>query len=292
MADFLRFCELTIGPLAEHQGAGRVNEAVRIIADGTNSNLRVAFTSDKTITGEPNKTEIDIYNLSRETRQAIRSNLTRVRVVAGYSSAADSAAIVASGALLSVVSYKQGPDTITHLSILDGYGGMVYGFYSRGFAGGTPLAQVVKDVATSLPGVEVGRVDLEGTLAGKGVTLAGQPAAQLNKLADQHGFSWSVQNGVFQAVGDNADTGRDFSFDSDFNLLQCVPLLQGPLQFQVGVEVTGKFDARLTPGDRMTVRSTVSPQLSGTYKATTVNLQFDSHGPALLRAQSMRYFTL
>lgn len=289
--DFLRFCELIIGPLAEHQ-QGNDRNAIRVVADGTNQRLRVAFTASKTLSGEPNKTEISVYNLSRETRQALRANLTRVRVVAGYSSAEDSAGLVASGALLSAVTVKQGPDVITRLTLLDGYGGMVFGSYSRSFAGSTPMREVVRSIASSMPGLEVGQIDLTGQVGPKGAVFSGMPSSQLNKLADQNGFSWSVQNGTFQAIKDDATSGRRFSFASDRNLLQCTPILNGPLQRKVGVEIVAKFDARMVPGDMMTIQSVVSPDLSGTYKATSTNLQFDSHGPAFLKAQSMAIFTL
>lgn len=292
MTEFIRQCEITIGPLADQQGGGNERQALRIIADGSMARLRAAFTADKTLTGEPNKTEITLFNLSRETRQQIRANLARVRVVAGYVSDPASMALVASGALLSAVHHRQGPDIVTRLTVLDGYGGLVYGVFSQSYAGGTPLNTIVRDAAASMPGVEVGPIDLPGVVPAKGLTLAGPPNTQLNKLGDQNGFSWSVQNGVFQAVDDRRDTGRVHSFDSDYNLMSCMPLLNGPLQMQAGVEIQAKFDARVKPGDRMRIRSTISPNLSGEYKVTSVNLSFDSHGPAVLRAQSMATFSI
>lgn len=289
--DFLRYCELIIGPLAEHERSNDTN-AIRVLADGTNQRLRVVFSAQKTLSGEPNKTEVSIFNLSQQTRQSLRANLTRVRVMAGYSSSADSAGLVASGALLSAITVKQGPDTITKLTILDGYGGMVYGSYSKSFAGGTPLNQVVQDIAASMPGVEVGQIDLAGQVGPKGAVFNGMPSSQLNKLADQNGFSWSVQNGTMQAISDNSTSGRSFAFTSDRNLLQCTPLMNGPLQQKVGVEIIAKFDSRMVPGDMMQVRSSVNPDLSGNYKATSTTLDFDSHGPAFLKAQSMAIFNL
>lgn len=290
--EFLRTCEITIGPLADQQGGGNERQALRIVSDGTQQRLHVQFVADKTLTGEPNKTEILIYNLARETRQQLRANLARVRVTAGYSSDPESVALVTSGALLSAIHYRQGPDIVTRLTVLDGYGGLVYGVFSQSYAGLTPLNTVVRDAARAMPGVEVGQIDLDGRLPPKGSSFAGAPSDQLNKLGDQHGFSWSVQNGVFQAVSDRRDTGRVHSFDSDYNLLSCMPLLNGPLQRQAGVEIQAKFDARVKPGDRMRIRSTIAPDLSGEYKVTSVNLSFDSHGPALIRAQSVAVFTI
>lgn len=288
--DFLRYCELIIGPLADWQGGGSTGEALRIVADGTNQNLRVTFNANKTVTGAPNQIDVAIWGLSRQTLQQVRGNLSRIQIIAGYLSSADSAGLVASGGILSAIPERQGADVALRLTALDGYGGMVRGAYSRSFDGRTPISSVVQDIAASLPGVTVGQIDVDGQLFQKGQQFSGSTTGQLNRLADQYGFSWSVQDGVFQAVSDKRDTGRDFFFTSERNLITAVPLLNGPLAANVGVEITAKFDARMKPGDRMTIQSSVNPALNGSYKSTSVNLSFDSHGPATLKAQSLKVF--
>lgn len=286
--DFLRYCEVIIGPLADWQGGGAVSQAVRIVADGTMRNLRVAFSAQKGITGSPNTLDMEITGLSLQTMQSVRGNLSRIQVIAGYQTAADSAAIVASGAILAAIPQMRGPDAVLVIKALDGYGGMVRGAYSRAFDGRTPVSTVVADMAAALPGVTVGQIDVDGQLFQKGQQFAGPTTAQLNRLADQYGFSWSVQDGIFQAISDRRDTGRVFAFTSERNLISAVPVLNGPLAANVGVEIEAKFDARMKPGDRMVIDSRVNPALNGSYKATSVGLSFDSHGPASLKAQSLR----
>lgn len=286
--DFLRYAEVIIGPLADWQGGGSTGEAIRIIADGTNENLRVAFNANKGITGSPNKIDLAIWGLSLQTRMAIRGNLTKIQVIAGYETSANSSGLVASGAILAAVPERQGPDIVLKITALDGYGGMVRGAYSRAFTGQTPVSSVVSDIASALPGVTIGRIDVDGNLFQKGQQFSGATSDQLNSLADQFGFSWSVQDGVFQAISDKRDSGRSFIFTSDTNLISAAPLLNGPMSDNVGVEITAKFDARMKPGDGMIIQSSVNPLLDGSYKSTSVNLQFDSHGQALLKAQSMK----
>lgn len=286
--DFLRYAEVIIGPLADWQSGGSTGEAIRIIADGTNENLRVAFNANKGITGSPNKIDLAIWGLSLQTRMAIRGNLTKIQVIAGYETSANSSGLVASGAILAAVPERQGPDIVLKITALDGYGGMVRGAYSRAFTGQTPVSAVVSDIASALPGVTIGRIDVDGNLFQKGQQFSGATSDQLNSLADQFGFSWSVQDGVFQAISDKRDSGRSFIFTSDTNLISAAPLLNGPMADNVGVEITAKFDARMKPGDGMIIQSSVNPLLDGSYKSTSVNLQFDSHGSALLKAQSMK----
>lgn len=286
--DFLRYCEVIIGPLADWQGGGNTSQAIRIVADGTLKNLRVAFSASKGITGSPNTLNMEITGLSLQTMQSIRGNLSKIQVIAGYESAADSASLVAAGAILAVIPEMRGPDSVLTLTALDGYGGMVRGSYSRAFDGRTPISVVVADMAKQLPGVTVGQIDVDGQLFQKGQQFAGATTTQLNRMADQYGFSWSVQDGIFQAISDKRDSGRVFSFTSERNLISAVPVLNGPQAQNVGVEIVAKFDARMKPGDRMLVDSRVNPALNGSYKATSVDLSFDSHGDAYLKAQSLR----
>lgn len=286
--DFLRYCELNIGPLADWQGGGSSGEAVRIVADGSNNHLRVAFNANKSIGGSPNKIDIAVWGLSQKTIQSIRGNLSKIQISAGYLSSESSVGIVASGGILSAIPQRQGPDVVLKMTALDGYGGMVRGVYSRAFDGRTPISVVVQDIAANLPGVTIGQIDVDGQLFQKGQQFSGSTTDQLNRLADQNGFSWSVQDGIFQALSDKRDSGRDFFFTSENNLISAVPLLNGPTAENVGVEVVAKFDARMKPGDRMTIQSSINPALNGSYKATSVNLAFDSHGAATLKAQSLK----
>lgn len=279
--DWLRRCEIEVGPLADWQGG--TGQGVRIVADGTNERLRVAFQATKTLTGEPNKCEVKIYNLGADLRQAMRGELLRVQVIAGYDTGAP--ALVAYGALQESASTRQGPDIETRLVVLDGFGGMSRGIYSRAWSGGVPVARVVEDIARSMPGVRVGRVDVPGTLASKGAAMAGPATAQLNRLADQFGFSWSVQDGVFQAVADSDTSGSLWVFDSDQSLLSVTPKLDGTAS---GVEVTARFAPGVKPGDLVRVRSRLAPDLNGDYKANAVTLDFDSHGPASIKVQASK----
>ncbi|MNN37352.1 hypothetical protein D3C81_1512950 [compost metagenome] len=195
---------------------------------------------------------------------------------------------MASGAILSAIPDRQGSDVVLKMTALDGFGGMVRGAFTKSFAGGMPVADVVRDVAASMPGVTVGLIDVDGSLFQKGQQLSGTSTEQLNRLGDQFGFSWSVQDGILQAVMDDRDTGREFLFSSERNLISAVPLLNGPTADNVGVEIVAKFDARMKPGDRMTIESQINPALNGSYKSTSVNLTFDSHGQASLKAQSLK----
>lgn len=290
--NFIRRAEIILGPLADWQGGGPIAEAIKIVADGSNENgLRAAFRVRKTITGEPNRINLALTNLSKNTRQSIRQGLTRIQINAGYINDPNGLSTVASGGVLSVVSQKSGPDNTLIISALDGYGGMIRSAYARSFVGGTSVASVVKDVAASMPGVTIGRIDIgKALLYSKGQHFTGAAPALLNRLADQYGFSWSVQDGIFQAIGETSSTGNQFPFQSGANLISVSPVLNGPLEARIGVKIDATFEARIKPGDRAVVASTITPDLNGQYVATAVDMSFDSHGGAGTTIESLRYF--
>ncbi|MBA3596477.1 MAG: hypothetical protein H0W40_03760 [Methylibium sp.] len=279
---------MLLGPLADWQGPGNRGDAVRVIADGSNERLRVQFNAQKSLTGSPNKTDLLITGLARDTQNALRGGYTSVQVVAGYSSDPSNAQVVAAGGLLGAFTSRQGADVVTHCTVLDGGGAMARGAYSRAFSGGTPVAQIVRDLAGALPGVTVGEIDVDGRLNAKGMQFAGATAGQLNKLADHFGFSWSVQGGRFQALSDTRALRTVYSFASESNLLSLTPILAGPLQAQTGVELLALFTPGVKPGDTVRVASALSPRLNGNYKATSVVQSFDSHGPATSKISCLK----
>ena len=80
---WLRTIRVTLGPLEEWRGLSQ-GEVVRFESNGTPSGLRVECSLEKTIMGMPNPSQIKIYNLAQDTRNAIRGGLTKITVEAGW----------------------------------------------------------------------------------------------------------------------------------------------------------------------------------------------------------------
>ena len=191
--------EVTIGPLAEHEGRGNSNEAFRIVSSGRTNDLRVQFATRRTFGGAPNRSEVVLTNLSESSRNRFRQRLTRVEVSAGYLTG-DRAGLrkVASGALTSATAVDSIPEIETTIAFLDGFGGMSRGVFRKSFGPGVPLSTVIGEVAASMPGVTVARATLSigGKLGASGRTFAGRAADILDDLAAQWGFSWSVESRI------------------------------------------------------------------------------------------------
>ncbi len=278
----IRQVELIIGPLAEFEGRGNTNEAFRIFSSGRTSDLRVQFTARRTIGGAPNQTDLVITNLSEDSRARFLNRLTRVEISAGYQQG-EGAGLrkVASGAITSTQPVDNPPDIETLITALDGFGGMSRGVFRKSFGPGVAVADVVRDIASSMPGVTIGSetLNIEGKLGASGRTFAGRAAEILDNLAAQWGFSWSVQSGVFQAVDDTTPLAKVHTLSyRDGSLRSVKPLLSGPMQIQTGVEIVGALNPRINPGEQIRVESKINPSLDGVYTVHEHDLAGDTHG--------------
>lgn len=276
----IRQAQVFIGPLAEYEGTGDPAQAINIYSAGRVNDLRVQFSVTKTIGGAPNQLDLNLTNLKENTRTRIREQLSRVELLAGYLEG-DGAGLrrVATGGILASVSARVDTEIITTLSVLDGIGGISRGVYRRSFGPSVSMSDVVGDIARSMPGVEVGPVDIPGSTGISGRTFSGRSAELLDSLADQWGFSWSVQNGVFQAIEDTQSLTTEHTLSyRDGTLREIRPLLSGPMQIQTGVEVLTSLNAAILPGEKIKIESRINANLNGTYTVHEHDLAGDTHG--------------
>lgn len=271
-----RQIELLIGPLTQQSGGGPSSQAFRIFTTGRQDELRVRFNIKKTILGAPNSSQIVIYNLKEDSRNRISANLSSVQLSVGYD---DNIRKLSSGGILSSIPAPSFPQIETRINALDGYGSTTFATYNRTFSQAEPVSNVVEEIARTLPNVTIGDISVNGILGPKGGSFSGRSAASLDELADQWGFSWSVQDGVFQAISDGTSSNRVFDLNTENGtLISVLPITSGPLQQVIGTEITSILDPRIRPGDQVRVNSSVSPTLNGVYTVTNIDFAGDSHG--------------
>lgn len=272
---FIRRVELLIGPLREDQGGGSTARAFRILSTGDRNALRIRFSVKKTMLGPPNLTTIEIFNLSRDSRETIAKSLARVRLQVAYQNT--DLSLLTQGAIKSVVTDRRGSDLITTLVMMDGWGGQIKGFNNEAFGPNQPVSQVVRKVASAMPGVTIGEIDVDGTIGAGGYAVSDRSFDILDRLAGQYGFSWSIQNGTFQAVQDTRALKRVLELSTrQRNLIKAVPVLNGPEQVQVALEVSAILNPRITPGHQIKLTSDLNPKLNGFYKVHEVDFDGDT----------------
>ena len=275
---FIRQVELLIGPLSEVEGGGPSDEAYRLFSTGLDDELRIRFAVDLSVTSEPNRIVIAITNMAPErwARMAMKNTLVQLSV--GFQGGALKR--LARGGIASCITRREGDDRVTVIEALDGYGPQTQGLLNKTYGGGMPLKDVLRDLARSLPVVDVGTLDMSGNLPPKGLYASGRVADTLNWLADRYGFSWSIQGGVLQVLADGQGLpGEALVVSSrNRNLISLAPSAAGPDAAQDGVEIIAQLDASVRPGTRVALASGDQPGLNGLYVVEVVSFSGDTHG--------------
>lgn len=274
---FIRVVELVVGPLKEFEAAPSGANAVKIRGDGSFAGLRIQFAVKKSLVQLPNQTQVKIYNLSKELRAAIQKSLTRVQVYVGYENTGLS--LLSQGGVLSSVSERSGADIVTTVTILDGYSATSQAITNMTASGSQPVSSLISDLAKQLPGVTVGEINVQGDVGGKGRSISSPTSAALDDLSTEYGFSWSIQDGVFQAIDDSgygSGTGVVLGSPSK-NLISAAPVLSGPNQMQTGVKIKAIIDPSVKVGYPVKLNSSINPDLNGIYKAHTIAYSGDTH---------------
>lgn len=276
MIDFCREIEVVFGPLKEWEKNEGKAPLVRILSDGTPKTLRVRAQVSKTMLGVPNSSSISIWNLSRETRNSICQSQLNVQVYAGYKG--QKKELLFAGGILSVVVEKNGPDIITHLNGLDGQSNLLRSVVSQSFDQQIELKEVIKKIAAGIDGVNVKLEDIkiDGKTGYSGIVASGNARAVLDKLGQQYGFNWFIENGNFKAVGDKQAFSNTVVLDGASRLKKVSPLLSGPAQAQIGVDIQAMYVPGVSPGNSIKVQSSVNPLLNGTYKIHNADFDLDT----------------
>jgi hypothetical protein len=279
MTAFLRFCRVTIG-LSATGGLAPITRALVFESSGKGNDLRIEFTVVKSIMGDPNMTHLVITNLTKESRNVLSTQGVTIQLEGGYLESDVPIQTLSLGALSRAIpSVREGPTIRTFFTAFDGVSAISEALYIKTYAGQFQVADVVRDAAQTFPGIQVGDIQVSGTLGPKGVSWAGKTSDFLDILARHYGFSWSIQNGVFQAITDNTSNTKTYTISyKTKNLHNASPIIDNELQIVKGIEIKATLDGRIIPGDQVNLVSEVNPELNGVYIVSRVTHVGDTHG--------------
>jgi hypothetical protein len=162
--------------------------------------LRVVFRVDKSTAKEPNTLDLQVTNLSEQSRAAMQRKGLRVQVLAGY---AAQAAVIFTGDLRTADHVHAGTEWTTKITAGDGERAYQHDHVSESFAPNTPAADVVRRLVRRL-GVDPGEaLQVAATLQGAfehGFVAHGKVSAVLDRVLGSRGMGWSVQDGRLQLL--------------------------------------------------------------------------------------------
>jgi hypothetical protein len=196
---FDRKCVLIVGKPPGAALTGPLVEALRI------EGLRCTFKIEKTLTKEPNKADVKVFNLSQASRARCQGKGIPIVLHAGY---AGTVAQIFSGDCRQADSEKVGVDWETRFQCGDGERAYAFAHFSDSFRPGTMLKDVLVKVGKTLctdPGNLLQAVtDIPNSFA-SGFVAHG-PSASLMSQHMPDGYTWSVQNGRMEVLKSGATT--------------------------------------------------------------------------------------
>lgn len=271
MREGYREIEVYIGPLREYETKpGEYTRGLHIVSNGNVDTLKVRVSCEKQVVSSGSTCTIQIWNLSLKTITAIRTAGASVRVYVVYEGQEKD--LLYTGGIQSVTTDRQGPDFVTKIVCLAGGSSMIRSVASKSYSAGVDLKSAVMELAQQLPGItpDAVNVNLSGTIGYAGWSFCGSTKDALDKLAYQFGFSWNIDNGIFNAYMDGADNGRIILLNSANGLRKVSPRLAGFLQIQEGVDIVAMYRPNVGPNTSVRVVSEINPNLNRVYTCHTV----------------------
>ncbi len=253
------------------------------------SDLRISFSVKKPNPGlkdSINMANIDIYNLSEETRNQINNLDNIVILKVGYEEA-NGEEILFIGNIKNIINLKTVPNVVTSITAGDGYNALQNIAVALSYKEGTKISQILSDVVKKF-GITKKQLFSVAQITDKeftqGFSFAGQVKTILNKLGEYGNFDWSMQNNALKFVSrDTADDTRAVKITPSTGLLESPIRINDTLNKTdeansiKGWQIKSLLQAKLEPGGVVVLESQEIPADSK-FKIIDVTHTGDTHG--------------
>lgn len=277
----IRKIELYVGPFVDTKNTDTTS-ALKLLSTGDSDELAIRFAVIKTIDSTLNKAEVSIDNLNYETQTKFNQENLAIELRCGWLSEAPTADNPNPSSETGILTIHKGGLKIinsdkltTRITSADGAGAAQLAITNRSYSGKDELEKVVRDLVGDMVNVQIGKLSLTGKLGFKGRQFSGRTTDHLNALAHQFGFTWSIQDGVFQAFMDDGDTEKVYTFTD--NTIEDIRPVKGADGLGEGFAMRSYLDPRVNAGDVIQVDSKSRPQYSGRYVVTKHTMNGSSH---------------
>lgn len=163
--------------------------------------LEVKFKIEHTLRKNPNTCDITIFNCAPDTQAFLQQKPLVCQIAAGYNGVAR---LLFEGDVRFAMTELKSPNYETLLQLGDGDCNHRFSRVRRSYKGGTTIRQVITDCVTSfgysIPSNLSRDPALDRQITG-GTVSHGPAKDELTRLLAPLGYTWSIQNGVFQALG-------------------------------------------------------------------------------------------
>lgn len=243
--------------------------------------LRIKFKCEKTNESHPNKGEVEIYNLSDQTRAILEAKNTRVELSIGYLGlspggvagtgfgSSSTVETVFIGNVSKVVHKRESADIITQIEVKDGGNKHRNARLDKGYPPGIKPKQVFQELADSL-GLPISAMEgIPDEAYANGLTLSGLVRDHLSTLTSKFKLEWSIQDETLQVIPQDKTTNEGLIvLDPDSGLVGF------PAKTAKGVEFVSLIQPRLRPGRKVEINSRI---VKGVFKIRKVTHEGDAH---------------
>ena len=266
--------------------------------DGSAEKLRIKFTVHKHMASTGIPSLIQIYNLTRESRQILSATADATMTLsAGWQNT--QIVQIFKGALLYVTHQRDGANIVTNLMSIEGYFGSIKQVINATAPNGNQLQTLVYSLASEMPDIDVDMnfINVPNiTFGNQGFTYAGTTDMTLDKLSRTYGFTWWIHNGIFYTKID----GQPFDYPSVLvnesnGLIRADPMLflaaDALENRQTGITVNTFFNPNIKAGGKIKLQSVLNDRLNGEYEVHNITHMGDTHGDSWTTiAENARFF--
>lgn len=267
MPQFNRLCSVIIG-IPGQQGK-------------RHSGLRVRFSVERDLKASSNTAKVDIYNLSEDSRAAIKEHLSTFTLYAGY--AEDSGeSILFTHDVDSVTHKVTAPEIVTTIETGDGRKATRESRVSLSLEPGCNVGDVCKVIAErmQLPIKEIPQVSQQFS---SGFSFVGPAEDALRRVSAAGNLEHSVQDGqlVFLSRGKSSTKESVFLIGPESGLIDVPERITQPNEKlksnvpQSQWSFRALLNPQLTPGRRIQLQSRI---VSGVFRLDAVRHVGDTHG--------------
>lgn len=232
------------------------------------TDLRIQFKIEKTLESSPNKAEIRITNLSRDSRSIAEKEKQFLRLEVGYGDQLES---IYSGDIARAITSLEGADYVTAFETGDGEIAYQSSRIDVSFAEGTSLVDIFKKVVSSFSGAAPDLSAIKDERVNGGLTLTGLSRSHMDALTARQGLQWSIQDGQVQILPAGGNTkNQAVLLSSDSGLIGI------PKKKDKGIEGVSLLQPKIKPGGLIQIKS---KNINGFFVVQKVVHAGDTHGP-------------
>ena len=251
--------------------------------------LRITFDIMKTAKKNPNRSKIEIFNLTKGTRAKMEAPNQRCLLYAGYAEQ-DGPLLIFQGDITLATSTVENPDVKTTLDLGDGVREIRDSMISVGYAEGVTSETVIDDLSKSMGMTLNIPDDVKHKVWNHGISYYGSSMDLLDKITSSSNMEWSIQNGNLQVIERGGVTTRQGILISATSGMIGSPVRVRQAKVQKAGDKPEIVDAKevdngwrvktmlmptINPGDRVIVESLV---VEGIFRVQEIKHRGDTHG--------------